>query len=160
MYVDLCCIYWGMLTGSSLWRDLKDVSDFKRNTCWKGHSKRVWAKCLVPKCWYFWLERSKYSLHPWSRWHMQGNRRGMGVEAGKASLRTVNAHESGWEIWKSEALVVNVQSISSVDNQYFLFDLENLFTDASCAWTWETVASLYASWHFCSHRLSSGLIKN
>ena len=25
MYVDLCCIYWGMPTGSSLWRDLKDV---------------------------------------------------------------------------------------------------------------------------------------
>lgn len=24
MYVDLCCIYWYMLAGSSLWRDLKD----------------------------------------------------------------------------------------------------------------------------------------
>lgn len=30
MYVDLCYIYWCMLTGSSLWRDLKDVYVFKR----------------------------------------------------------------------------------------------------------------------------------
>lgn len=74
------------------------------------------VSCTTGECWYFWLEKSKYGLHPWSIWHMQG----IG-ELGAGWRQVWGPWMPDWETWTREAFIMGVQSVSSVDNWHFSF---------------------------------------